>query len=85
MSSPSSVGSTSREIWKAEFIDLLNKRTFAEAKVAEAQALKIHNAPPFVYRYRKFNDLAESELLEGYVWLSHPDNHPFGSSKIRIQ
>src|ERR1700730_146094 len=84
MSSPSSVGSWSPDIWKSEFIDLLNKPTFAEAKVAQAQALKIHNAPPFVYRYRKFNDFAESELLEGYVWLSHPDdyNDPFDSALL---
>ena len=73
-----------QESWKSEYIALLDKPTSAEAQLPRAQALKRENAPPFLYRYRGFNAYAESELEEGYVWLSHPDafNDPFDSALL---
>jgi hypothetical protein len=70
--------------WKSEYIALLDKPTSVEVQLLRAQAMKRENAPPFLYRYRKFNEFSESELLEGYVWLSHPDdfNDPFDSALL---
>jgi hypothetical protein len=70
--------------WKSEYIALLDKPTSAEVQLLQAQAMKREKAPPFLYRYRGFNADAESELKEGYVWLSHPDafNDPFDSALL---
>jgi hypothetical protein len=76
--------SNNQEAWKSEYIALLDKPTFAEVQLPQAQALKIEKVPPFLYRYRKFNEHAESELSKGYTWLSHPDdfNDPFDSALL---
>ena len=73
-----------KEVWKAKYIALLDKPTLEEAQLPEAQALKIHNAPSFLYRYRRFSENTNSELLNSYIWLSHPDdfNDPFDSALL---
>jgi len=73
-----------RNAWKAEYIALLDKATTQEVQLPQAQALKLKNAPPFLYRYRRFNKNSKSELLDDYIWLSHPNefNDPFDSALL---
>jgi hypothetical protein len=73
-----------KDAWKSEYIALLDKPTVEEVQLPQAKALKIQKIPRFLYRYKKFDEHAESELKDGYFWLSHPDdfNDPFDSALL---
>jgi hypothetical protein len=69
------------EAEKDRYFELLTKLE-VQQHAAEELELKRHGLPPSLFRFRKLDLFAISELRESYVWLADPEtfNDPFDSA-----
>jgi hypothetical protein len=65
--------------WKEKYLDMLFPLNASDARTEAAFALKHHNLPGCLYKYREANEYAKVNLRDGTIWLADPEslNDPY--------